>query len=168
MMQEDSSRLARFRPCTMQDLLLLSASSAMTLNDGPRKHSKVNNPSWEYTGRSFGLGSSVGQSNDTVVDDRVLHYSHTEFGYNTKVSCVRNKTSDLYFRFTGHVVQNISASEYQNTELQFDKTLPSTQSELSTYFVQGYLSNSIMGVPELYPVVPGIKNLRTSLPGLPW
>lgn len=141
---------------TLQGLLLLSASSATTLKDWPRKHSKLDNPNWKYIGRSFGLGSSVGQSNGSVIDDRVLRYSYTEFGYNAKVSCIRNTTSDIYFRFTGHVVENISPSEYQKThhpELQFDKSLPSTRSELSTYFVEGYLPNSIMGVPELYPVI---------------
>ena len=141
---------------TLQGLLLLSASSATTLNDRPRKHSKLDNPNWEYIGRSFGMGSSVGQSNDSIVDDRVLHYSYLESGYNAKVSCVRNTTSDLYFRFTGHVDQTLSPSGYQKAhhpELQFNESLPSTHSELSTYFVQGYLPNSIMGVPELYPVI---------------
>lgn len=141
---------------TLQGLLLLSASSATTLNDRPRRHSRLDNPNWEYIGRSFGLGSSVGQSNDTIIDGRVLHYSYTEFGYNAKVACIRNKTSDIYFRLTGHVVENISASEYQkkhHPELQFDESLPSTRSELSIYFAEGYLPNSIMGVPELYPVV---------------
>lgn len=37
--------------------------------------------------------------------------------------------------------------------MQFDESLPSTRSELSTYFVEGLLPNSIMGVPELYPVI---------------
>lgn len=103
---------------TLQGLLLLSASSATTLNDRPRRHSRLDNPNWEYIGRSFGLGSSVGQSNDTIIDDRVLHYSYTEFGYNAKVACIRNKTSDIYFRLTGHVVENISASEYQKNTTQ--------------------------------------------------
>ena len=87
-----------------------------------------------------------------MIDDRVLHYSYTEFGYNTKVSCIRNKTSDIYFRLTGHVV--VESSEFQkpdHPELQFDKSLPSTRSEVSTYFVVGTLPNSV--VPEVYPVI---------------
>ena len=140
---------------TLQGPLLLSASSATTLDGGPRNHSKLDNPNWEYIGRSFGIGSSVGQLNDNVIHDRVLYYSYIEFGYDAKVSCIRNSTSDFHFRFTAHVDQNISASEYQNRthpDLQFDHSLPFTRSELSIYFAEGYLPNSIMGVPELYPV----------------
>lgn len=150
---------------TLQGPLLLSASSATTLNGGPRKHSKLDNPSWEYIGPSHGAGSSVGLSNDSVIDDRVLHYSYTEFGYDARVSCIRNESSDIYFRFASHIHQNESASEYQKThhpELQFDKSLPPTYSEVSVYFAGGYLPNSIMGVPELYPVIswhPEFENI---------
>ena len=150
---------------TLQGPLLLSASSATTLNGWPRKHSKLDNPNWEYIGRSYGSGSSVGQSKDSAIDDRVLHYSYTEFGYDTRVSCIRNESSDIYFRLTGEVHQNESASEYQKThhpELQFDESLPPTHSQVSIYFAEGYLPNSIMGVPELYPVIswhPKFENI---------
>ena len=141
---------------TLQGLLLLSASSATTLDGRPRKHSKLDNPKWEYIGRSFGIGSSVGQLNERIFDDRLLRYSYTELGYNTKVSCIQNRTSDFYFRLIGFSKQNISASEYQSThhpELPFDIALPPTQSQLSTYFAEGYLPETMMGVPELYPVI---------------
>ena len=141
---------------TLQGLLLLSASSATSLDGWPRKHSKLDDPRWEYVGRSFGTGSSVGQLNERIFDDRLLRYSYTEFGYNAEVSCIQNSTSDFYFRLIGYAEQNISASEYQSThhpELQFDISLPPTRSELSTYFAEGYLPNSMMGVPELYPMI---------------
>ena len=141
---------------TLQGLLLLSASSATSLDGWPRKHSKLDNPKWEYKGRSYGIGSSVDQLNERIFDDRLLRYSYTEFGYNAKVSCIQNSTSDFYFRLIGFAAQNISASEYQSThhpELEFDISLPPTTSQLSTYFAEGYLPESIMGVPELYPVI---------------
>ncbi|KAL9138769.1 MAG: hypothetical protein Q9175_000035 [Cornicularia normoerica] len=141
---------------TLQGLLLLSASSVTTLDGWPRKHSKLDNPSWEYIGRSFGIGSSVGQTNDNITDDRVLYYNYTEIGYVANVSCIQNSTSDFYFRLIGYTERNISASEYQNThhpELEFNHSLPPTRSQLSTYFAEGYLPNSVMGVPELYPVI---------------
>ena len=141
---------------TLQGLLLLSASSATTLGGAPRKHSKLDNPNWEYIGRSFGTGSSVGQTNDNITDDRVLYYSYTENGYVANVACIQNSTSDFYFRLIRYTDQNISASEYQKTHhpnLEFNHSLPPTQSELSTYFAEGYLPNSFMGVPELYPVI---------------
>lgn len=127
---------------TLQGPLLLLGSSATTLNVWPRKHSKLDNPTWEYIGRSYGSGSSVGQSNDRVIDDRVLHYIYTEFCYDARVSCIRSEFSDIYFRLTGEVHQNKSASGCQKThhpELQFNKSLPPTHSEVAIYFAEGYL-----------------------------
>ena len=141
---------------TLQGLLLLSASSATSLDGLPRRHSKLDTTKWEYIGRSFGIGSSVGQLNERIFDDRLLRYNYIEYGYNARVSCIQNTTSDFYFRLIEHAEQIISASEYQSThhpELQFDTSLPPTWSQLSTYFAEGYLPESIMGVPELYPVI---------------
>ena len=146
---------------TLQGLLLPSASSATTLDGAPRKHSKLDNPSWEYIGRSFGTASSVGQSANNIENDRVLYYSYTEFGYNAKISCIRNSTSDFYFQLIQYVDRSIPASEYQDghhPELQFDHSLPPLRSELSTYFAEGYLPNSIMGIPERYPVISWHQN----------
>ena len=66
---------------TLQGLLLLSASSATTLDGGPRNHSKLDNLDLEFMGRSFGAGSSVGISDELIADDRVLYYIYTESGY---------------------------------------------------------------------------------------
>ena len=141
---------------TLQGLLLLSASSATTLDGWPRKHSKLDNPNWEYIGRSFGTGSSVGQTNDIRIDNKILYYNYIEFGYVADVSCIQNTTSDFHFRLIWSKDQNVSASEYQNAhhpELEFDHSLPHLRAELSTYFAEGYLPNSIMGAPELYPII---------------
>ena len=146
---------------TLQGLLLLSASSATTLDARPRKHSKLDNPSWEYIGRSFGVGSSIGQSNHSLSGDRVLNYTYTEIGYLTDVSCIQNRTSDFYFRLRTYTNQSISAEEYQSThhpELDFDPSLPSIKTELSYYYVEGYLPNSLMGSPHLYPVISWHQN----------
>ena len=146
---------------TLQGLLLLSASAATTLDGWPRRHSKLDNPSWEYIGRSFGVGSSIGQANHRLSAERVLLYSYTELGYNTEVSCIQNSTSDIYFRLRTYTNQNISAVEYQTThhpELNVDPSLPPIQTELSYYYVEGYLPNSLMGSPHLYPVISWHQN----------
>ncbi len=138
---------------TLQGLLLLSGGSATTLN---RNHSKLDVPSWKYIGRSFGVGSSVGHSNDNIIDDRVLYYSYTEFGYITNISCIKNSTSDFNFQLIEYVNDIITASDYQKTyhpELPFNDYLPPRQAVLAKYYVEGYLPNSIIGAPELYPVI---------------
>ena len=98
---------------TLQGLLLLSASSSTTLDGGPRNHSKLDNPNWEFIGHSFGVGSLVGQSDDRIADDRVLYYNYTESGYFANVSCIKNSTSDFRFRLIEYVARNMSVSEYQ-------------------------------------------------------
>ena len=144
---------------TLQGLLLLSASSATTLDGGPRNHSKLDNPNWEFIGRSFGAGSSVGKSDEHIVDDRVLYYNYTESGYVANVSCIKNTTSDFRFRLEKSVRKNISISEYQRThhpEMPFDHSWSSWSdiwSTYSIYYVDGYLPNSIIGTPELYPSI---------------
>ena len=141
---------------TLQGLLLLSASSSTTWDGGPRNHSKLDNPSWEYIGRSFGVGSSVGQSEDHIADDRVLYYNYTESGYSANVTCIKNSTSDFHFRLKEYAAQNISVSEYQKTRypgLQFNDSFPNISLSVATYYVEGYLPNSIIGTPELYPSI---------------
>lgn len=146
---------------TLQGLLLLSASSSTTLTGGARKHSKLDNPNWEFIGRSFGVGSSVGQSDDRKADFRILSYNYTEPGYLAQVSCIKNSTSDFRFRLVGYVDRNLSISEYQTThhpEMQFDASFPDIWLSLSQYYVEGYLPNSDIGSPELYPAIAWHKD----------
>lgn len=145
---------------TLQGLLLLSVSSSTTLDGGPRNHSKLDNPNWGFIGRSFGVGSSVGQSDDHIADDRVLYYSYTESGYCANVSCIKKSTSDFHFRLIEFVDRSLSVSKYQKThhpELEFNNSFPKIRSQLSTYFADRYLPNSIMGTPEMYPSISWLK-----------
>ena len=144
---------------TLQGLLLLSASSATTLDGGPRNHSKLDNSNLEFRGRSFGAGSSVGISDELTADDRVLYYNYTESGYIANVSCIKNSTSNFRFRLEKSVDKNISVLEYQRThhpEMPIDHSWgswPDIWSTYSIYYVDGYLPNSIIGTPELYPSI---------------
>lgn len=144
---------------TLQGLLLLSASSATTLDGGPRNHSKLDNSNLEFRGRSFGAGSSVGITDELTADDRVLYYNYTESGYVANVSCIKNRTSDFRFRLEKSVEKHISVLEYQQThhpEMPVDHSWgswPDIWSTYSIYYVDGYLPNSIIGTPELYPSI---------------
>lgn len=141
---------------TLQGLLLLSGASATTLNGEPRNHSKLDVPHWKYVGRSFGVGSSVGHVNDSIANGRVLYYNYTEFGYITNISCIKNSTSDFKFRLVEYVNDFITASDYQKTHhpgLPFNDHLPPRRANLAKYYVEGYLPNSVIGTPELYPVI---------------
>ena len=144
---------------TLQGLLLLSASSATTLDGGPRSHSKLDNPNWEFVGRSFGAGSAVGISKERIVDDQVLHYNYTESGYVANVSCMKNSSSNFRFRLERSIENNISISAYQRTyhpEMPFNHawdSWPDVWQTYSIYYLDGYLPNSIIGTPELYPSI---------------
>jgi hypothetical protein len=86
----------------LQGQLLLSASTATTNNkSNTRLHSKLDNSQWSYYGRSFGAGASVGlaspQSRDTAVS--ALAYAFNETGYNAAVTCFKNETSQLEFKY---------------------------------------------------------------------
>ena len=149
---------------TLQGPLLLSASSASTLDGEPRKHSKLDNPTWEYIGRSFGAGSSTGHANESLADDKILSYSYTEFGYVTNVSCIQNSTSDFRFRLIESMNHDMTPAEYQYThhpELEFDHAEPMILARLSTYLAEGYLPNSIMGAPEYFPVISWRKDYKS-------
>ena len=153
---------------TLQGLLLLSASSATTLDGGLRNHSKLDNPNLEYVGRSFGAGSSVGKPDERIVDDRVLYYNYTESGYLADVSCIKNSTSNFHFRLERSVEKKISILDYQRTyhpEMPLNDSWgswPDIWSTYSIYYLDGYLPNSIIGTPELYPSISwheGYENL---------
>lgn len=144
---------------TLQGLLLLSASSATTLDGGLRNHSKLDNPNWEYIGRSFGAGSSTGKPDERIVDDRLLYYNYIESGYLADVLCIKNSTSNLHLRLEQSVQKNISISEYQRTyhpEMPLNDSWdswPDIWTTYSIYYLDGYLPNSIIGSPESYPSI---------------
>ncbi|MCJ1328306.1 hypothetical protein MMC10_004982 [Thelotrema lepadinum] len=139
----------------LQGPLLLSGSSATTLNGSLRNHSKLDNPNWQYKGRSFGVGSSVGLKQDGVFDDRVLNYTYVEHGYATNVLCTKNSTADFRLELLDSINYRINADDYQT---KYHPELPLTSSltiplDLAVYIAHGYLPNSVMGAPEHHPVV---------------
>ena len=140
----------------LQGPLLLTGSTATTLDGSLRNHSKLDNPNWEYKGRSFGVGSSVGLKQDNVIDERILNYTYVEHGYATNVSCTKNSSADFHLEPLESINKKIPASDYQtkyHPELPLTSSFPNIPLDLAVYIAHGYLPNSIIGAPEYYPVI---------------
>ena len=78
------------------DLFVSAAASASTPSGGMRNHTKYDNTQFAYSGRSYGVGSSVGLINPGGVNNSlefVNKFEYTEYGYNTSVQCIYNATS---------------------------------------------------------------------------
>jgi len=107
------NELGYISSCPVPDLqasLLSSGSSASTLSGLPRNHSKIDNPSWSYRGRSYGVASSPGIVSPAGFTDDLspLSYTYTQAGYNTNVTCTKNSSTDF-------AVQWISSDEFYVT-----------------------------------------------------
>ncbi|CZR51703.1 uncharacterized protein PAC_01580 [Phialocephala subalpina] len=114
---------------TFEGALLSTAASATTVDGSPRRHNKLDNSGLIYSGRSYGVGSSAGLTDDGITDNAfTTGYSYQEAGYNVDVSCIYN-TSSLF------VLQP------QNNLIVWEAIgpLPNSngQKEVSTYFGRG-------------------------------
>ena len=112
----------------LQNLILDSARSATTYNGLPRSHSKNDNPSWSYVGRSYGVGSSVGVALRPDSHDDLLSYSYYETGYEVESSCIYNTTSAFNLTL---VYRNFQPANGSNVELNI-------------YVASGFLPNSYL------------------------
>ena len=72
-----------------QNALINTAREAMAPDGISRDHSKLDNPTWVYQGRSYGAGSSVGLMSPSEIpaDLQLSKYSFEEIGYNASVQC---------------------------------------------------------------------------------
>ncbi|KAF7897929.1 uncharacterized protein EAF01_008895 [Botrytis porri] len=115
-----------------QGLLSQSISTATTMDGSPRQHAKYDNSKFMYVGRSFGIGASVGLSDDYIFDTSIVTgYTFQEIGYSAETSCIYNQSSD--FKLVNDGLQLFAARGF----------LPdSTSSEFSVYL--GHKSNSIV------------------------
>ena len=78
----------------LQGLILNDAVSATRPDNVTRIHRKLDNTGYSYTGRSYGVASSVGLVDQTVSTTAILSYQYNESGYLSNVSCIVNATSD--------------------------------------------------------------------------
>ncbi|KUJ08795.1 uncharacterized protein LY89DRAFT_658493 [Mollisia scopiformis] len=74
--------------------LIVDGSSATSTDGQTQVHSKNDNSNYTYVGRSYGVGSSVGLS-DEALQNTTLKYQYTENGYHAAVDCIYNASSQL-------------------------------------------------------------------------
>ena len=134
----------------LQNLILDSARSATSYSGLPRNHSKNDNPSWSYVGRSYGVGSSTGVALDPDSYDNLLSYSYYETGYNVESSCAYNITSSF------------------NLDLVYDNFQPANGSnvELNIFVASGFLPNSDLDSD--FITFPIVHSNQTSNEPLTW
>ncbi|MCJ1319395.1 hypothetical protein MMC15_004731 [Xylographa vitiligo] len=91
--------------CAVFDLSggLIDSLRTATSPVGPRLHAKLDNATWTYSGRSYGVGSSQGLA--AVLDnstDPYTAYSYLENGYLTEVSCEYNTSTNWTLDDSGY------------------------------------------------------------------
>jgi hypothetical protein len=76
--------------------LLSSAATATPLDGNVRLHPKYDNSRFVYAGRSYGVGSSPGLTDDFIFEnDLAVSYSYRESGYEPIVHCIYNQSSEF-------------------------------------------------------------------------
>ncbi|KAL8792318.1 MAG: hypothetical protein Q9195_005109 [Heterodermia aff. obscurata] len=77
----------------LEGLIVNQAGSATSYRNASQLQKKLDNSVYLYKGRSYGVGSSVGLTDQQMNSDLVLGYRYLETGYVTTVSCIHNETS---------------------------------------------------------------------------
>ena len=107
-------------PIPYRQNALINTAREATAPDGiSRNHSKLDNPTWVYQGRSYGAGSSVGLMSPSEIPAglQLSSYSFEEIGYNASVQC-------------SHIISTNLTIEYQINQaslgvFRLEGTLPS-------------------------------------------
>ncbi|KAF7932258.1 hypothetical protein EAE99_003498 [Botrytis elliptica] len=77
-------------------LLSQSLSTATTMDGSLRQHAKFDNSKYLYVGRSYGIGASVGLTDDEILGNTIATgYTYQEVGYAAMTKCIYNQTSDF-------------------------------------------------------------------------
>jgi hypothetical protein len=104
--------------------LMGSAASASSTGKGPHVHRKLDNTQYSYSGRSFGVGASVGLMDQGISSNtQVAGYRFQEEGYLTNVTCIYNSSSNFVlsgpvnewiYAASGNLPDSVDGSEYSN------------------------------------------------------
>ncbi|KAH0531303.1 hypothetical protein TsFJ059_000156 [Trichoderma semiorbis] len=104
--------------------LLASASSATTIDGSPRVHQKMDRSKLTYIGRSYGIGSSAGLTDEDILSDKLaIGYAFQEVGYKADTNCVYNTSSefslsptvvDLVYAASGPLPDSDNGPEYSD------------------------------------------------------
>ena len=80
----------------LEGSLLYAASTATTIDGSPRQHRKNDNSGFTYIGRSYGVGSSAGVSDESISGNPLATaYSYVEVGYDVVVDCIYNSSTQF-------------------------------------------------------------------------
>ncbi|KAA8563728.1 hypothetical protein EYC84_011747 [Monilinia fructicola] len=78
-------------------LLSQSLSTATTMDGSPRQHAKFDNSKFLYIGRSYGIGASVGLTDDGILSDTIATgYTFQEVGYAAETECILQSELRFY------------------------------------------------------------------------
>ena len=104
--------------------LLSSAASESSTGNVLHLHRKLDNTQFNYTGRSYGVGTPFGlRVQGTNSNTQVAGYIYQEEGYLTNMTCVYNTTTDFaltgpvnewIFATWGSLPNGVDGSEYSN------------------------------------------------------
>ncbi|RFU26769.1 hypothetical protein B7463_g9558, partial [Scytalidium lignicola] len=91
---------------TKTGLLLNSVDQASSRNSSLPRYKKLDNTGFTYTGRSYGVASTIGLLDPTPkitgTHLTILNISFIENGYQSEVSCIYNQSSRLVFNELGY------------------------------------------------------------------
>ncbi|OAG12261.1 uncharacterized protein CC84DRAFT_1073278, partial [Paraphaeosphaeria sporulosa] len=105
---------------------LLSAAAGSSSNDSAKLvHAKIDNTQFSYTGRSYGVGASVGLRDIAITQPatNAAGYKYAEEGYLTTVTCIYNQTSNFtlsgpvnewIYSAAGNLPDSVEGPEYSN------------------------------------------------------
>jgi hypothetical protein len=111
---------------TLEGELLSSASTATTIDESARNHTKLDNSGFVYEGRSYGVGASAGLTDGNATHTAsTVYYQYQETGYNAQVQCIYNSSAAFVLQSKDSIIT-----------WEAKGTLPNSdgQSENSTYF----------------------------------
>lgn len=82
--------------------LLQSASEGTTMDGGIDMRPKLDYTSFQYVDRSYGVGTSVGLTDDSILaNPHAQNYWYLETGYNAVVQCVYNESTAYHIESGG-------------------------------------------------------------------
>ncbi|KAF2029179.1 hypothetical protein EK21DRAFT_13746, partial [Setomelanomma holmii] len=84
----------------MQASLMNSASSSSTTDGQTRRHRKYDTSRFEYIGRSYGVGATVGVEDKHLQNEWSQGYDYHETNFYTTVKCAYNASSDYQLHST--------------------------------------------------------------------
>lgn len=118
--------------------LITDGSRASSVDEQPQSYAKNDNSNYTFIGRSYGVGSSVGLTDDTIqTTNRTSGYQYLETGYYTMVECIYNSSSQWGLL----LVQNGSGGQVWQTPFSYLATGPGPNTTIDPTCINGPLTD---------------------------